>query len=100
VSMPASDLSGRIDALADKVRAKHAAERVARAAADQDRVASMGQRRDEMRKAMPEVAGLVDLFRSHGVEVKVLAAEENGRVVMTRDCERMGVDVSRYSKQG
>jgi hypothetical protein len=95
-----SDIGSRLDAIADKVRAKHAAERVARAAADRDRVAGVEQRRVELREAMPDVARVVDLFRSCGAEVRVLAAEENGRVVMTRGCERMGVDVSRYSKQG
>ncbi|MGZ4955291.1 MAG: hypothetical protein ACXV8Q_09265 [Methylobacter sp.] len=96
----ANELGSRIDAVADKVRARHAAERVALAAADQVRAASVEQRRVELREAMPDVARVVDLFRGLGLEVKVLAAEENGRTVITRGCDRMGVDVSRYSKQG
>jgi len=95
-----SELADRVDGIADKVRSRHAAERVVRAAEVEARAASVEQRRVELREAMPDVARVVDLFRGHGVEVKVLAAEENGRVVMARGCERMGVDVSRYSKQG
>jgi len=92
-----SELGGRIDAIADRVRAKHAADRVARSAAVEVRAADVEQRRAELREAMPEIAGVVDMFRNAGVEVKVLAAAENGRVVVNRAaCVRMGVDVSGY----
>lgn len=90
-------LSDRIDAVADRVRAKHAADRVARAEADAARAADVERRRAVLRDQMPEVAGVVDAFRAVGVSVSVLAAAEGGHVVVNHAaCERMGVDVSGY----
>lgn len=94
-----SDLGLRVDAIADKVRARHVAEREAKAAMAEDLAASVERRRVELREAMPHVAGVVDLFRSAGVEVKILAAAEGGRVVVNRrGCERMGFDADEYGQ--
>lgn len=94
-----SELSARVDAIADKVRAKHAAERVERAAATVANAEAVEQRRAELREAMPDVARVVDLFRDAGIEVKVLAAAENGRsVVNRRACERLGMSVDDYQE--
>jgi len=92
-----AELGDRIDAVADKVRAKHAADRVAKAKADAVRAGDIEKRRAVLREQMPEVAGVVDLFRAAGVSVSVLAAAEGGYVVVNgAACARMGVDVSAY----
>lgn len=92
-----NEIGSRIDALADKVRAKHAADRVAKAEADAVRAEDVEKRRTVLRAQMPEVAGVVDLFRAAGVSVSVLAAAEGGHVVVNgAACARMGVDVSAY----
>lgn len=41
-------------------------------------------KRQQMRETMPHVAGLVDMFRDAGMEVRVLMAEENGQRVVAR----------------
>jgi hypothetical protein len=92
------DSALRIAAIAARSMTRTAAKREAEAAEVEQRKADVERRRALLREQMPEVAGVVDMFRAAGVEVRVLAAEENGQVVMTRDCERMGVDVSRYGK--
>jgi len=95
----ASDLGGRIDAIADRSRARHVAEREARAIADKVHAEGLEKKRIELRESMPDVARVVDLFRGAGVEVKVLAACENGRsVVNRRGCERMGVVADEYEQ--
>lgn len=55
-----------------------------------------------LREEMPEIASLVDCFRSHGfVNVQVLVAQENGKTVVNRDgCKSYGVDLNEYESQG
>jgi len=92
-----SELGDRVDAVAERVRARHAAERELKASAAATRAARIERRREELREAMPEVAGVVDMFRAAGVDVTVIAAREGGLSVINRKaCERLGVDASGY----
>ncbi len=79
-----ADLSERLDAMAVRSRARSVDEAAALAERVVVRAERIEAKRQQMRETMPHVAGLVDMFRDAGMEVRVLMAEENGQRVVAR----------------
>ena len=76
----------RIDQLRNKQREKRQSERVAREL-DVERISrEREKKRSEMRELMPKVAAFVDVLKADFGEnqVRVLCAEEGGKVVKAR----------------
>lgn len=69
-----------------KRQAKRQTDRLAREQAVEQRRVLIEKKRIEMRKAMPEIASVVDEFKAVFGEdqVRVLYAEENGKVVKAK----------------
>lgn len=79
-----ADLADRLDAMAARSRARTVDEAAALAERVVVRAECIEAKRQQMRETMPHIAGLVDMFRDAGMEVRVLMAEENGQRVVAR----------------
>lgn len=79
-----ADLVDRLDAMAVRSIARSVDEAAALAERVVVRAERIEAKRQHMRETMPRVAGLVDMFRDAGMEVRVLMAEENGQRVVAR----------------
>lgn len=76
------DLTERVSAIAARAKDRREAAERERAEAQSAREARRESVKNELREAMPEVAAVVDQLREvFGQDVKLLAAEENGRSV-------------------
>lgn len=93
-----SELSARVDAIAERAKAKRREVRQVEALAVEQRLADQAAKRDELRVAMPQVAAVVDEFkRVFGEGVRVLAAQESGKTVLNRRAmDRFCLEVKRY----
>jgi len=93
------ELADRVAAMAERSKAKRREQRHAEIAAAEVKQAVQAGQREAMRLAMPEVAGLVDTFKSvfGDDQVRVLAAKENGRSVLNRvGLSRVCIGASNY----
>jgi hypothetical protein len=94
-----AELLDRVNSLAERSRAKRREQRHAEAAAVEQKKADQAEQRDALRLSMPEVAGVVDRLRAvfGDDQVRVLAARENGHVVLNRRAmAKLGLDVAGY----
>lgn len=93
-----SALGARVDALGERAKARRRAQRQAETEQTAARLEARERTKAELRASMPKTAALVDRFRAvFGDDTKLLAAKENGRVVINRPAMmRAGLDVRAY----
>ena len=79
------ELADRVDRMRKDQQSKRQSDRVARELEVERVSREREKKRLEMRKAMPEIASVVDMFNENGLgPVRVLYAEEGGKVVKAR----------------